>query len=106
MIILYILLFVFCLSTLIMIHEAGHLAAAKIFNVYCFDYSIGFGPALLHVKRKRGETYFSIRAIPFGGFVSMFGEAQKDELPDGIESVITGGDCYWYFSKNRARCDC
>ena len=83
MIILYILLFVFCLSTLIMIHEAGHLAAAKIFNVYCFDYSIGFGPALLHVKRKRGETYFSIRAIPFVGFVSMYGEDQKDELPAG-----------------------
>ena len=54
-----------------MIHEAGHLAAAKIFNVYCDDYSIGFGPAILHKKPKNKETYFSIRAIPFGGFVSM-----------------------------------
>ena len=86
MIVLYILLFVLCLSILIMIHEAGHLIAAKIFKVYCFEYSIGFGPKLLRVKRKKGETYFALRAIPFGGFVSMYGE-DSDELPDGIEYI-------------------
>ena len=86
--ILAIVLFLICLSILIMIHEAGHLAAAKLFNVYCFDYSIGFGPALFHKKRKNGETYFSIRAIPFGGFVSMYGEHEEGvELPNGVESV-------------------
>ena len=86
--ILAFVLFLLCLSILIMIHEAGHLAAAKIFKVYCFDYSIGFGPALFHKKRKNGETYFSIRAIPFGGFVSMYGENEDgSELPDGIESI-------------------
>ena len=87
MVVLYILLFIVCLSSLIMIHEAGHLAAAKIFKVYCFDYSIGFGPALLHKKRKNGETYFSIRAIPFGGFVSMYGEGKEEELPEGVENI-------------------
>ena len=87
MIVLYILLFVVCLSVLIMIHEAGHLIAAKIFKVYCFEYSIGFGPALLHVKRKKGETYFSLRAIPFGGYVSMYGE-DGDELPKGVDGPI------------------
>ncbi len=80
--ILYILLFIFCLSVLIAIHECGHLIAAKIFKVYCLEYSIGFGPRLIHVKRKTGETYFSLRAIPFGGFVSMYGEGV--ELPDGV----------------------
>ena len=80
--ILYILLFVFCLSVLIAIHECGHLIAAKIFNVYCLEYSIGFGPRFLHVKRKKGETYFSLRVVPFGGFVSMYGEGV--ELPDGV----------------------
>ena len=78
---LYILLFIFCLSILIAIHECGHLIAAKIFRVYCLEYSIGFGPRFLHVKRKKGETYFSLRVIPFGGFVSMYGEGV--ELPDG-----------------------
>ena len=86
--ILTFLLFILCLSVLISIHEAGHLAAAKIFKVYCFDYSIGFGPALLHKKRKNGETYFSIRAIPFGGFVQMYGENEEGvELPDGVKDI-------------------
>ena len=86
--ILTFILFIVCLSVLIMIHELGHLAAAKIFKVYCFDYSIGFGPALLHKKRKNGETYFSIRAFPFGGFVSMYGEQDENvELPDGVKDI-------------------
>ena len=83
MIILYILLFIFCLSVLIMVHEAGHLVTAKIFKVYCLEYSIGFGPALIHKKRKGGETFFSLRTIPFGGYVSMYGEGV--ELPEGVE---------------------
>ena len=81
--ILYILLFIVCLSVLVMIHELGHLAVAKAFKVYCFEYSIGFGPKLFSKKRKNGETYFSIRAIPFGGFVSMYGEDVP--VPDGLE---------------------
>ena len=66
-----------------MVHEAGHLATAKIFKVYCFEYAIGFGPKLFSKKRKKGETYFSIRAIPFGGFVSMYGESET--VPEGLE---------------------
>ena len=81
----YILLFILCLSTLIMVHEAGHLATAKIFKVYCFEYAIGFGPRLLSFKRKNGETRFSIRAIPFGGFVSMYGEA--DAKPEDVGEI-------------------
>ena len=81
--ILYIVLFIVCLSVLIMIHELGHLAAAKAFKVYCFEYSIGFGPKLFSKKRQGGETVFSLRAIPFGGFVSMYGE--DAQVPEGVE---------------------
>ena len=80
---LYILLFIALLSVLIIVHELGHLAAAKAFNVYCLEYSIGMGPLLFKKKRKNGETQFSIRAIPFGGYVSMYGEGV--ELPEGVE---------------------
>ena len=52
MIVLYILLFIVCLSTLVMVHEAGHLIAAKTFKVYCFEYAVGFGPKLFSRKRK------------------------------------------------------
>ncbi len=81
--ILYILLFLVFLSVLIIIHELGHLAMAKAFNVYCLEYSIGMGPLIFKKKRKNGETQFSLRAIPFGGYVSMYGEGV--ELPDGVE---------------------
>ncbi len=80
---LQIVIFVLCLSSLIVIHEAGHLAAAKIFNVYCADFSVGFGKAFLHKKRKNGETYFSLRVIPFGGYVAMAGE--EGELEEGLD---------------------
>ena len=80
--ILFILLFIFCLSLLVCVHELGHLTAAKIFKVYCFEYSIGFGPKLFSKKRKGGETTFSLRAVPFGGYVSMYGEGV--EVPEGL----------------------
>ena len=82
MIFLYILLFLVFLSILIVIHELGHLIAAKTFKVYCLEYSIGMGPAIFKYKRKGGETQFTLRGIPFGGYVSMYGEGV--ELPEGV----------------------
>ena len=86
-IILAIVEIVIILAVLISLHEAGHLAVAKAFKVYCFEYSIGFGPKLIHKRRKGGETYFSLRAIPLGGFVSMYGE--DGAVPDGFEEPPT-----------------
>jgi regulator of sigma E protease len=82
---LNILIMLVILAVLISIHEAGHLSMAKLFKVYCFEYSIGFGPKLLHVKRKNGETYFSIRALPFGGYCSMYGE--PGVVPDDVKEI-------------------
>lgn len=79
-----IVLMLVILGILISIHEAGHLAAAKAFNVYCFEYSIGFGPALIKKKRKKGETYFKLCLLPFGGYVSMYGE--PGVVPEGMEA--------------------
>ena len=69
------------LGILISTHELGHLVVAKAYNVYCLEYSIGIGPAIWKHKKKGGETTFSIRAIPLGGYVSMYGEGL--ELPEG-----------------------
>ncbi len=79
---LYILLFVLCLSILIIVHELGHFTMAKAFRVYCLEFSIGFGPKLFSFKRKNAETRFSLRSIPFGGYVSMVGEGT--ETPEGV----------------------
>lgn len=80
--ILSFVLFIISLSILIIIHELGHLTTAKMFNVYCQEFSVGFGPALLHKRKKGKETYFSIRAIPLGGYVSMYGE--ETNLEEGV----------------------
>ncbi len=70
------------LGILISTHEAGHLFMAKRFGVYCDEYSIGFGPKIFSHKKKGAETTFSIRAIPLGGYVSMYGEGVNDEDED------------------------
>ena len=75
-----IIYFLILLSVIICIHEAGHLLAAKLFNVYVYEYSFGMGPALF--KKQGKETCYSIRAIPMGGSVSMAGETDEDVHPE------------------------
>ncbi len=81
-IVITILIIVVLLGILVGLHELGHLLVAKAFNVYCLEYSIGFGPKIFSRRYKGGETFYSLRAIPFGGYVSMYGEGV--ELPDGV----------------------
>ncbi len=78
-----ILIMLVMLGVLISLHELGHLLTAKLFKVYCFEYSIGFGPKLFSHKRRGGETSFSLRIIPLGGYVMMYGES--DSVPEGLE---------------------
>ena len=81
------LYFLILLSVVVMIHEAGHLIAAKLFGVYCYEFSIGMGPAVFQKKTK--ETIYSVRALPIGGYVSMAGEEDGDaaypdvKVPEG-----------------------
>ena len=64
------------LGVIVTLHELGHLLAAKIFGVYCKEFSFGFGPKLLSYKGK--ETEYCLRAIPLGGFVAMAGDTDND----------------------------
>jgi len=65
------------LGFMILIHEFGHYAAAKLFKVRVEVFSIGFGKRLLGFRR--GETDYRISAIPLGGYVKMSGENPMDE---------------------------
>lgn len=85
-VILNIIYFLLSLTVLVSIHELGHLSMAKLFGVYCEEYSIGFGPQIVSIapkgfnrKGQPRETKFSIRAIPLGGYVAMAGEGMEDE---------------------------
>ncbi|QLY40246.1 RIP metalloprotease RseP [Hujiaoplasma nucleasis] len=73
-----IIIFLLVLSLVICIHELGHLFFAKRAGILCHEYSFGMGPRLWSIKK--GETRYSIRAIPFGGFVSMAGEELEAEV--------------------------
>ncbi len=53
------------------LHEIGHLVPAKLFGVKVTQYMIGFGPTIW--SRRRGETEYGVKAIPFGGYISMIG---------------------------------
>lgn len=91
-----ILLFILALGVLVTIHELGHFWTAKMFNVYCVEFSVGFGPKIFSRKPKNKETRFSLRAIPLGGYVSMYGE--EVELEDGLtipESRSLEGVAKW-----------
>lgn len=106
--ILSIIVFILCLSVVVTLHELGHFSMAKLFNVYCQEFSIGFGPALYKhkfkhkikkgtlideskdtityketkngtVAYKEGETEFCIRALPLGGYVAMAEDDSRAE---------------------------
>ena len=80
MFIFNLLLFLIALSLLIFIHEFGHFLFAKIFNVYCMEFSLGMGPAIFSKKFKKDpETTYSLRSLPIGGYVAMAGEIEGDE---------------------------
>lgn len=77
-----IIYFLLLLSIIICIHELGHLLAAKLFGVYCYEFSFGMGPAIW--KKQGKETLYSIRALPIGGFVAMAGESDGDAAYEGV----------------------
>ena len=59
----------------ILIHEFGHFSFAKLFGVKVNEFAIGMGPKLF--GRKKGETEYSLRLIPFGGYCAMEGEDEE-----------------------------
>lgn len=78
MFLLNILVFILVLGIIILIHELGHFYFAKKANILCHEFSIGMGPVLY--QKRKGETVYSIRGIPIGGYVSMAGESVSDAL--------------------------
>lgn len=72
-------------SFLIFIHELGHFLAAKSFGVRVNEFSMFMGPVIW--KKQKGETLYSLRCIPFGGFCAMEGEDGDSRDPHAFTSV-------------------
>ena len=75
--ILMLLVFAIVLGLIVGIHEFGHFIFARRGGVLCREYAIGMGPVIC--KKKKGETVYSLRAIPLGGFCAIAGEEEEDD---------------------------
>jgi len=64
-------------SVLIFVHEFGHFASAKAFGIKVNKFALGMGPVLL--KKQKGETEYSLRVFPIGGFCAMEGEDEDSD---------------------------
>ncbi len=73
-----IIAFIFVLGLIILIHELGHFYFARRAGVLCHEFSFGMGPVLWQTKK--GETVYSVRAFPLGGYVMMAGEDQDTSM--------------------------
>lgn len=59
-------------SLIIFVHELGHFITARLFKVKVHEFALGMGPKIF--SKVKGETRYSIRAVPIGGFCNMEGE--------------------------------
>lgn len=93
------LIFLVGLSVLVLVHEFGHFIAAKRAGIKVEEFGLGFPPKLF--KWRRGETEYSLNALPIGGYVRLYGEehsvaSEKNRSffhqPKGVRvSVIVAG---------------
>lgn len=72
----------------IIVHEFGHFAIAKTVGIRVNEFSIGMGPTIFN--RERGETLYSLRLLPIGGYVAMEGEEDDSEDERGFSKASVG----------------
>ena len=76
-----ILSFLVTVGVLVVIHELGHYAAARVVGVKILRFSVGFGRTLWMRKRGADQTEWAIAAVPLGGYVKMLDEREGDVAP-------------------------
>jgi regulator of sigma E protease len=82
-----ILAFVFVLGVLVFVHELGHFLAAKRIGIKVLKFQLGFNPTVFSVRR--GDTEYSIGALPLGGYVKMAGENPDEPQSGGPEEFLS-----------------
>ena len=88
-----VLLFVATLVVMVMIHEAGHMSAARIFGMKVEEYFFGFGPRVFSFRR--GETEYGMKAIPAGGYVKIAGMNPYQTVPESELPRTFGAKPAW-----------
>lgn len=96
-ILITVLLTLLMFGLIIFAHESGHLITAKKCGIYVEEFAVGMGPKLFSFKK--GETQYSLRLLPIGGYCKMPGEDGESEHPNGFDKksvprrmlVVAGG---------------
>lgn len=84
----YIVSFLVVLTVLVFVHELGHYLVARRNGVRVDVFSIGFGPELFGWNDRAG-TRWKVSAIPLGGYVKMYGDADPASTPDASVGEMT-----------------
>jgi regulator of sigma E protease len=79
----------------VVVHEWGHYIAGKRAGIKVLEFSIGFGPAIY--KRMKGETQFSIRFLPIGGYCRFFGDDEEEAKLPGAFNHASVPQRLWTF---------
>ncbi len=85
-----VLLAILILLVMITVHEFGHYVVGKALKFKIDEFSIGFGPAFVKIRRKKSGELFAVRLLPLGGYCSFHGEDGTDE--DGQEETAEKAD--------------
>lgn len=78
------LIVIACLIVMIMVHELGHLLAAKRGGMKVSEYFLGFGPRIWSVRV--GETEYGVKALPLGGYVKIPGMTNLEDVDPADEA--------------------
>jgi regulator of sigma E protease len=89
--------FAFVLGVLVFVHELGHFLAAKRVGIRVLKFQLGFNPTVISFRR--GDTEYSIGALPLGGYVKMAGESPEDIERDDHGRVVRRSDEFLSKSK-------
>jgi regulator of sigma E protease len=85
--------FIVLIGVMVVVHEFGHFAVAKLCGVRVEAFSVGFGPRLFGIKK--GDTDYKVCLLPLGGYVKMTGETpdhlQEGDAPEQVRPLVDPG---------------
>ena len=88
-----ILIAIIIFSILVIFHEFGHFIVAKKSGIKVLEFSVGMGPRI--ISKQKGETLYSIKALPLGGSCMMYGEDEDEEKLDADKDRAFGSKSVW-----------